>query len=124
MKTCPPSRLQFGSSPGWRNDGADARSLDGADLQREGVRLADRQHRVSEAVRVAGTEAGLVVHRGHVYPPGWDVRAGQVDMRVFAIAYGDHAAAEPLADEVHGDVGEGDRNHLIQRVGFAAAQVV
>ena len=59
-----------------------------------------------------------------VHAPGPERRVGQGRVGVLAVADGDHAAARAIGDEVHGHVGEGDRDHLVERVGLARAQVV
>ena len=86
---------------------------------------ADQQHRVAQLAVVARPEALDVVHHRRRRPcaaraPGRAAACG----RTCRPGSRPSGPVTPLVDEVHRDVGERRRDHRVERVGLAAAQVV
>src|SRR5271156_1003796 len=73
---------------------------------------------------VVGAVALGVVERGDVHSARAGGRCGQGGGGVAAVLHADHASGDAVADEIQRDVGVGDGDDLVNRVGFAAAEVV
>ena len=69
-------------------------------------------------------EAVRAVHGFDVHVPRPERRIGQGRVRVLAVPDGDHPPVQAAGEEVDGHVGKGGRNHLVERVRIAAAQVI
>jgi hypothetical protein len=73
---------------------------------------------------VVGAIAFRVVERRHIYSARAGGRRGQGRGGVAAVLHADHLPGDTITDQIQGDICVGDGDDLINRVGFAAAQVV
>src|SRR5215212_1421648 len=116
--TCPWSLRVSGSPSPWPAVGV-------SEPLRERLRADARseQQRPAEPLVVLRAEALDVVHLvdvDHARRP----RIRDRDVGVLAVRDRDHPAHHARANQVDGDVGEGDRHHLVERIGLTRSQVV
>ena len=88
------------------------------------ARRPEQEQRLAELARVDRPEPLDVVQPLDVDLARSEPRVGHRGVGVVAIADRDHPSMLALGDEVHGDVGERHRDHLVERVRLAAPKVV
>src|SRR6266540_5303993 len=82
------------------------------------------EDRCAEAFGVLRAEALDVVLTSHIHAAWAELRIGKGRVYEVTTLDRDHATRHAVADEVDGDVREGDRDGLVERIGVATAKVV